>query len=189
MQLVRNLDFKLPGHHRSVVTIGNFDGLHPGHQALIRETVSAAGTERHSVLVSFEPLPGAYFSPDNPPPRLLSNRQKIRRVSNLGMDLMWLMRFNIQLAGMSAEEFVRHVLVGSLRCERVIVGEDFRFGKQRTGDIGFLRQLGDSHGFQVQTVAAITEAGARVSSSDIRAALTAGDLVTAAKLLGRPYTL
>ncbi len=189
MQLVRNLDFKLPENNRSVVTIGNFDGLHIGHQALISNTVTAAVNGQRSVLVSFEPLPGAYFSPANPPTRLLSIRQKVCRVAELGIQLMWLMRFNAQLAGMDPEAFVRHVLVGGLHAEKVIVGEDFRFGKQRAGDVEILRELGAALGFDVHTVAAVTEAGARVSSSDIRAALAEGDMETAQTLLGRAYSL
>jgi len=189
MQLVRNLDFNLPGHHRSVVTIGNFDGLHIGHQALIRKTVSAAGENLKSVLVTFEPVPAAYFMPENPPARLVSIRQKIRRTAAMGIDLMWMMRFNAQLAGMDAEEFVRHVLVGGLNAQKVIIGGDFRFGKGRAGDVQSLSDFGALHGFEVETMAAVTKAGIRVSSSKIRAALEAADLRTAATLLGRPYCL
>ncbi len=189
MQLVRNLDFKLPAHQRSVVTIGNFDGLHIGHQALIGETVAASADGQRSVLVSFEPLPGAFFAPDNPPSRLLSTRQKIRRVADLGISLMWLMRFNAELAKMDPEPFVQHVLVAALNAEKVIVGEDFRFGRQRAGNVQMLRTLGKTLGFSVKTLEAVTEAGARVSSSDIRKALKRGDLEAAATLLGRPYSL
>lgn len=189
MQLVRNLDFKLPDDHRSVVTIGNFDGLHLGHQALIGATVAAAADGQRSVLVSFEPLPGAYFAPDNPPARLLSTRQKIHRAKQLGIGLVWLMRFNAELAGMDPGAFVRHVLVAALHAEKVIVGEDFRFGNRRAGNVRLLRELGVSLGFKVELLAAVTEAGARVSSSDIRAALARGDLEAAATLLGRSYSL
>jgi riboflavin kinase/FMN adenylyltransferase len=189
MQLYRNLDFKLPENCRSVVTIGNFDGLHIGHQALIRETVAACGADQQSVLVSFHPLPGAFFSPTDPPSRLLSRRKKISLAANLGLDLMWLLRFNSDLASMDPEAFVRQLLVDALKAERIIVGEDFRFGRQRKGNVQLLRAMGDELGFAVNTLAAVTDSGERVSSSNVRSALARGDLDTAARLLGRPYSL
>jgi riboflavin kinase/FMN adenylyltransferase len=140
-------------------------------------------------LVSFEPLPAAYFMPEHQPTRLICMRQKIRRVAGLNIDLMWLLRFNATLASMEAGEFVRHVLAGALNADKVIVGEDFRFGKSRAGDVQTLRDLGVLHGYQVDTLESVNEAGARVSSSKIRTALAEGDLDKATRLLGRPYSL
>ncbi len=131
----------------SVVTIGNFDGLHCGHQALIRHCESLAGDERPIAVVTFEPLPQAWFNPETAPARLMSVRQKLDYLACEAIDLVWLMRFNQSLAGMDADSFVRTVLVETLAAGDVVVGEDFRYGKGRQGDIESLRASGEKLGF------------------------------------------
>jgi len=176
----------------SVVTIGNFDGLHLGHQALIQRCRLLAGEQsnvpaRPIVVVTFEPLPGAWFRPDDAPARLMSARQKLAYLDNEGIELVWMMRFNQTLAGMSADEFIQSVLVDVLDAGDVVVGEDFHYGKARQGNSESLRQAGEIHGFELNTVATIEIDGKRASSSSIRECLATGELSQAARLLGRPY--
>jgi len=176
----------------SVVTIGNFDGLHLGHQALIQRCRSLADEQgsvpaRPIVIVTFEPLPAAWFRPDAVPTRLMSVRQKLAYLDNEGINLVWMMRFNQALADMSADEFIQSVLVDVLDAGDVVVGEDFHYGKARQGNSESLRQAGEVHGFELNTVATIEIGGKRASSSSIRECLAAGELSQAARLLGRPY--
>lgn len=176
----------------SVVTIGNFDGLHHGHQALIRRCRLLAnsqnnGPARPIVVVTFEPLPAAWFRPDAAPARLMSVRQKLTYLDNEGINLVWMMRFNQALAGMSADAFIQSVLVDVLDAGDVVVGEDFHYGKARQGNSESLRQAGEIHGFELNTVATIEIDGKRASSSSIREYLATGELSQAARLLGRPY--
>ncbi|MEW5838123.1 MAG: bifunctional riboflavin kinase/FAD synthetase [Pseudomonadota bacterium] len=176
----------------AVISIGNFDGLHLGHQALLRRVDELAEAVYERVAVSFEPLPREVFAPAGaaPIPRLSSLREKLAALSALGLvDALHVLRFDRALAALPAEDFVRHVLCASLRARQVVVGEDFRFGQQRRGDVDMLRRMGASLGFGVEIVAPVTVDGARVSSTRVRAALQAGRLDEAAALLGRPYAL
>jgi len=162
-----------------VVTIGNFDGLHFGHQALIQRCRILAEEQsnvpaRPIVVVTFEPLPAAWFRPDSAPARLMSVRQKLAYLDNEGIDLVWMMRFNQALAGMSAETFIQSVLVDVLDAGDVVVGEDFHYGKARQGNTESLRQAGEKYGFELNTVATIEVDGKRASSSSIRECLAAG---------------
>ena len=173
----------------SVVTIGNFDGFHLGHQALIRLCESLAEGSHSIAVVTFEPLPLAWFRPEDAPPRLMSVRQKLDFLAGKAIDLVWLMRFNQALAGMEAESFVQSVLVDTLAAKHVVVGEDFRYGKGRKGDIESLRLSGERLGFGVRVVPMIDIDGCRASSSNIRGSLAAGDLKQASVLLGRSYSM
>ncbi len=173
----------------SVVTIGNFDGLHLGHQALIRLCKSLAGDRHSTAVVTFEPLPQAWFRPDTAPARLMSVRQKLDFLATQAIDMVWMMRFNQALAGMDAESFVQSVLVNTLAVKNVVVGEDFRYGKRRQGDIESLRRSGEMLGFGVQAVPMVDIGDCRASSSNIREALACGDLNQAKRLLGRPYSM
>lgn len=173
----------------SVVTIGNFDGFHLGHQALIRLCESLAEGSHSIAVVTFEPLPLAWFRPEDAPPRLMSVRQKLDFLAGKAIDLVWLMRFNQALAGMEAESFVQSVLVDTLAAKHVVVGEDFRYGKGRKGDIESLRLSGERLGFEVRVVPMIDIDGCRASSSNIRGSLAAGDLKQASVLLGRSYSM
>lgn len=173
----------------SVVAIGAFDGLHRGHQALlaqVHERALALGVE--PVVVSFEPLPRAYFSRE-PLPRLSSVREKLRGFDAAGMTQALLLRFNAALAAMSAEDFVRRVLVERLAAREVWVGADFRFGHRRAGDVAMLERLGEVFGFAAHTMAAVTLHDERVSATRVRELLAAGDFAAAAPLLGRPFVI
>jgi len=173
----------------SVVTIGNFDGLHLGHQSLIRRCESLAGGKRPIAMVTFEPLPQAWFKADAAPARLLSVRQKLDFLANEGIDLVWLMRFNRALSEISAEDFVQSILVKTLAAAEVVVGEDFRYGARRQGDIESLRLAGKKLGFGLNAVPMLDMGGKVVSSSAIRDCLASGDLEQAKLFLGRPYRM
>lgn len=174
----------------SVVCIGAFDGLHLGHRALVRRAVERAralGVE--AVALGFEPLPREFFAPADPPPRLMLPRSKVEGLAGLGVDVAGLLRFNRPFTAMTAEAFVQRVLVGRLRAREVWVGPQFRFGHRRGGDLETLRREGAAHGFTAHEIEPVLVDGERVSSTRIRAALTAGDFETAARLLGVPYAI
>lgn len=189
-RLFRDVDGGPRCPHGSVVCIGAFDGLHLGHQALVRRTVERA-RERGlpAIALSFEPLPREFFARSSPPPRLLSPRAKIERLLDMGVEQVGLLRFNERLSNLSAEDFARVVLCDRLSAREVWVGPEFRFGKGRAGDIAFLRQVGGGLGFHADEIPPVELDGERVSSTRIRAALQAGDFASAAQLLGRPYSI
>ena len=176
--------------HGSAVCIGAFDGLHLGHQALVRRTVERArelGVP--AVALTFEPLPREFFAGGNPPPRLLLPRGKAERLLAMGVDQVGLLRFDRRLSSLTAEEFAQTVLQRRLSACEVWVGPDFRFGKARMGDIELLRRVGATLGFQAEEIAPVEVDGVRVSSTRIRAALQSGDFAAASRLLGRAYSI
>jgi riboflavin kinase/FMN adenylyltransferase len=176
--------------HGSVVCIGAFDGLHLGHQALVRHTVARARTiGLPAVVLSFEPLPREFFAQAAPPPRLLLPHAKAERLFSLGAEQVGLLRFDRRLSSLTAEQFVATVLVGRLSASEVWVGPEFRFGKGRAGDIALLQRMGDMHGFVAGEIEPVVLEGERVSSTRIREALVSGDFTTAARFLGRPYAI
>ena len=189
-RLFRDVDGGPRCPHGSVVCIGAFDGLHLGHQALVRRTVERA-RERGlpAVALSFEPLPREFFARSNPPPRLLLPRAKVERLLGMGVEQVGLLRFDERLSSLTAEEFARVVLCDRLSVREVWVGPEFRFGKGRAGDIAVLRQVGRELGFYADEIAPVETDGERVSSTRVRAALRAGDFASAARLLGRPYSI
>jgi riboflavin kinase/FMN adenylyltransferase len=174
---------------RSVVTIGNFDGVHLGHGELLHLARDLAGEGGMVSVVTFEPLPVAFFRPELAPPRLTTVYQKLQLLAKRSVDQVWMMRFDGQLAGLSAAEFVQQVLVDGLAADHVVVGDDFRFGRGREGDIAMLTGLGQSAGFHVMAVPAILADGQRISSSRVRTALAGGDWALAEELLGRPFRM
>jgi riboflavin kinase/FMN adenylyltransferase len=174
----------------SVVCIGAFDGLHLGHRALVQHAATRArALDLPMVALGFEPLPREFFATDAPPPRLLLPRAKVEGLRGLGADLVGLLRFDARLAAMSAEAFVREVLLERLSAREVWVGPGFRFGKGRAGDIETLRSVGDASGFSAGEIEPVRLDGERVSSTRIRTALQAGDFTSAARLLGRSYAI
>ena len=174
----------------SVVCIGAFDGLHLGHRALLRH---AAGRARAlgltAAAVTFEPLPRELFAKQAKPPRLMLPRARIEGLIEQGIEVAGVLRFNNALASMEAGDFVRSVLVERLRAREVWVGPDFRFGKDRAGDLAMLQALGAQHGFEASAIEPLQSGGLRVSSTRIREALSAGDFDIATRLLGRPYAI
>jgi riboflavin kinase/FMN adenylyltransferase len=173
----------------TAVTIGKFDGIHVGHQALIAELISASAEHNlKTVLVTFDRHPDALLNPGNLKWPLIGPGQKAELVSAAGVDAMLTLAFDERLASQPAAEFIQETLVDSLHAKIVIVGEDFRFGAGGAGDVSLLHDLGQQLGFEVRVVPSATSAGAKVSTSAIRELLDLGDVADAAKLLGRVHT-
>ncbi|MDI6749758.1 MAG: bifunctional riboflavin kinase/FAD synthetase [Rhodocyclaceae bacterium] len=173
-----------------VLAIGNFDGVHLGHRALLeRLTTTARGLGLSAAVMTFEPHPRELFAPEQAPARLTSLREKLGLLDACGIDEVHLLHFNRKLASLTAEEFVERILVRGLGVRHLIIGDDFRFGKGRAGDFAMLQMAGKRLGFSVEAMHTIDLDGERVSSSAVREALAAGDLEHAARLLGRPYCI
>jgi len=173
----------------AAVAIGNFDGVHLGHRAIIDRCRQLGKPGQPVALVTFEPLPQAFFRPGQAPARLTTVYEKLRLVREAGVDLTWLMRFDGKFAGLSAREFVERVLVAGLAAQQVVVGADFRFGRGREGDVTSLAALGDEFGFGVHVEPAVLCNGERISSSGIRGHLAASEFEEASALLGRPFRM
>ncbi|MGB5260996.1 MAG: bifunctional riboflavin kinase/FAD synthetase [Gammaproteobacteria bacterium] len=189
-ELIRGLH-NLRAHHRPcAATIGSFDGVHRGHQAVI-STLHAVAAQHSlpAMLVTFEPQPREYFHPASSPPRLTRLREKLQALSRYGVERVLCLRFNAQLAGLTADEFVQQILVDGLGIRYLLIGDDFRFGKDRTGDFSHLQQAGMQHGFEVAAIDTFDMGDGRVSSTRVRDSLAAGDLEWTTELLGRPFTL
>lgn len=183
------------GHSRSVpspvvLAIGNFDGVHLGHTALVRRLAELA-RERQLVpmVLTFEPHPREFFAPGSAPARLTTVREKLELLADCGASQAMVCPFNAKFAALSAEEFVAQVLVKGCQVKHLIIGDDFRFGHGRAGDYAFLQQAGARHGFSVEAMSSVLVDGERVSSSGVRKALATGDMEHAARLLGRPYII
>lgn len=174
----------------SVLTIGNFDGVHLGHQGLLRMLVTRArALALPAVVLTFEPHPREYFSPSDAPARLASLREKLLLLAAAGVDRVHVCRFNAGLAAVSAQAFIDDLLVGGLGVRHLIIGDDFRFGARRRGDFKLLTEVGARRGFMVEAMPTLEQDTLRVSSSAVRAALALGDLTQAERLLGRPYSI
>ena len=174
----------------AVLALGNFDGFHLGHQAVVGRAVQRGAHERRPVIVAtFDPHPVRHFKPDVPPFRLTSLDQRQRLFATAGANAMLVFRFDGNLASTSAEDFVGRILGGQIGAAAVITGEDFTFGKGRAGNADVLKQLGKTHGIAAETVAPVSFDGEPVSSSRIREALQAGDPATATRLLTRHFAI
>ncbi|MCB1696057.1 MAG: bifunctional riboflavin kinase/FAD synthetase [Halioglobus sp.] len=190
MELIRGLHNLRPRHRDCVVTIGAFDGVHLGHQAVIRHLQDKSrelGVP--SLVVVFEPLPREYFSPLKAPARLMSFREKFFAMRALGVDRLLRVRFNESLRAMSAQQFLDDIFVAGLGVRYVVLGDDFRFGNDREGDLEFIRQQGPRYGYEARPTPTLSIGAERVSSTRIREALEGADFAEAERLLGRPYTI
>ena len=172
----------------AVVAIGNFEGVHRGHRAVI-DVARARAREltRDTAVLTFEPHPRAVFKPDEPVFRLTDETAKLRLLARTGLDGAIVMRFDAALAALAAEDFVRRILVERFAVVGVVVGFDFHFGKGRAGSPAFLAAAGHAHGFTVDVVPAFADNGTRISSGAIRSALAAGEVEAAAGMLGYPW--
>src|SRR5579871_5852504 len=174
----------------AVIALGNFDGVHRGHRALIARAAGIAMAEdRPLAAMVFEPYPREFFQPSAEPFRLTSFRAKARLLQQAGVDVLVVVGFDAEIAAKLAQDFVLEVLVQDLAAAHVVVGEDFRFGKGRGGDARVLSHMGDMEGFGVTIFPAVVENGEKISSSKVRAALKAGRPEEAAHLLGHWWTL
>jgi riboflavin kinase/FMN adenylyltransferase len=174
----------------AALTIGNFDGVHRGHRALLGRVVEAARAgSLESCVLTFEPHPREFFAGPEAPARITRLRDKLERIAAVGIGRVHVARFDAAFAALPAGRFVEEVLVRGLGVRRLMVGRDFRFGARRAGDFALLEELGRRHGFGVEAMADVRLEGERVSSSAVRAALQAGDFGRAARLLGHRYTM
>jgi riboflavin kinase/FMN adenylyltransferase len=190
MELIHGLHNLRSRHRGCVATIGNFDGVHLGHQAVLGQ-LAERGTELGlpAVVVTFEPHPREFFARDTAPARLTRFREKVQALRRFSVARVVCLRFDQTLANMPAADFIQRLLVEGLAVHNLVVGDDFRFGKGREGDFAMLRAAGDAHGFQVAAMHTFNVDGERVSSTRIREALALDDLAMAEKLLGRPYRM
>lgn len=174
----------------SVVTIGNFDGLHPGHQQLLESVKQQADNiGAVSAVVLFELQPLEFLRPDCAPPRLMSLGEKLHGLRQLGVHRVGLVRFDNRFAKLSPEQFVQEVLLDKLGCVGVWIGDDFRFGHQRAGNVETLKQIGSAQGFSVSQTLSFMLDGRRLSSTWLREALAQADMEQATRVLGRPYSI
>jgi riboflavin kinase / FMN adenylyltransferase len=174
----------------SVVTIGNFDGVHRGHRLLLRRTVDEASDRGvRSVVITFEPHPAAVLRPGTEPLRLQPLDARVTSLIEAGMDLVLVLPFTRDLAALTPEAFVRQVLVDRLQAQRVVVGSTFRFGAKAAGDVGTLVEQGEEYGFTIAAATLLELEGTPISSSAIRSRLDDGDVAWAARAMGRPFQL
>lgn len=188
MLVYRGFSHAAPGP--TVLTIGNFDGIHQGHRALLaRLNATAARDHLLPAVLTFEPHPREFFAPESAPARLSTLREKLELIEGEGVAATWVCRFDSRFAALSADEFVERILVNTLRVKHLIIGDDFCFGADRRGNFALLADAGKRYGFALEAVAGVTVDGQRASSSAVRAALAAGQLDLAERLLGRPYSI
>jgi len=188
LELIRGLHNLRARHRGCVATIGAFDGVHRGHQAVVRDLLARANEMKlPATVIVFEPLPREYFAPVQSPARLMSFREKFAVFRELGVDRLLRIRFNRTFSAMSATDFIRQIFVNGLGVRYLVVGDDLRFGHDRKGDLELLREAGRDDGFEVTVAGTVEMDGERVSSTRLRAVLAQGDFETAERMLGRPY--
>ncbi|HIF54547.1 MAG: bifunctional riboflavin kinase/FAD synthetase [Methylococcales bacterium] len=190
MQLIRHLTHLGPLKEGCVLSIGNFDGVHSGHQTVIKK-LAAQGKSMNLpvVLMLFEPQPLEFFLGDNAPSRLMRLREKVIQLKLLPIDMLLIVKFNQLIANYKAENFISDFLVNKLNVKHLVIGDDFHFGKARCGNFAMLQEKGLEYGFNVENTHSYLVEGHRVSSTLIRDALVSGDLVTAKQMLGRDYSV
>jgi riboflavin kinase/FMN adenylyltransferase len=190
MQLIRGLHNLTQPLPPSAVTIGNFDGIHLGHQQVLHQlkTIADQGALCSAVII-FEPQPIEYFSPDKAPKRLSRFREKIAYLKSHKIDYLLCLKFDQSFSELDAEEFVQDLLVNRLKTQHLVIGDDFRFGKNRSGDFESLKGYGKQYGFKVDNTETLLFDEIRVSSTRIRKCIQNDDFTLAAALLGRPYSL
>lgn len=191
MEFIRGQHNLRPRHHGCVATIGNFDGAHLGHQAILAQLAEPA-RQMHlpRLVITFEPQPQEFFAgPTAPPARLMRLREKLLALKGLGIERVLCLEFDHRLAALPAERFIEDLLVGQLGVRYLVIGDDFRFGHRRAGDFALLVKAGAQHGFEVVDNHSYMVDGERASSTRVRQALSWGDLELAARLLGRPYDM
>lgn len=190
LKFIRYLTETAESMSPSVVGIGNFDGVHKGHQAIIANVLEQAQLNHLPAwILTFDPQAKEFFSPDTALPRITTLREKILAFKRYGINHTACLKFNTALANLSAIEFVEKILVNYFKVSAVVIGEDFHFGKQRVGDVALLERLGEQYQFKVVPVKTVTDGQQRYSSTLVRNALMANDLRTTESLIGRPYAI
>jgi riboflavin kinase / FMN adenylyltransferase len=190
-KLIRSLYNITPAQQGAVITIGNFDGVHIGHQHLISKMIKMAKARGvPSLVITFEPHPFEFFGKDNITiPRITRLREKFSILADCGVDNVLILPFNQHLADLSATDFINHILHGALHASYIMIGDDFRFGHNRQGDFTRLKEQGTELGFSVEAMPTVIIDGERVSSTRVRRALAEGNHGLVKQLLGRPYTM
>lgn len=190
MKLIRGLNQLSTALKGCVMTIGNFDGVHLGHQALIEQVKSMADDKGlPSLVMIFEPQPIEFFAPTKAPKRLYRLREKIISIQQIGIDYLFCVPFNTSFSQLTAEQFVINYLVDALKVRHLVIGDDFCFGKNRCGNYALLQKMGNDNHFTVQNTLTIQQQNERVSSTKIRELVADNDFDMAAKFLGKPYAL
>ena len=190
MELIRGLHTIEQRHRHCVLTIGNFDGVHLGHQAVLqRVRARAAELQLPAVVMTFEPQPMEFFRPDLAPARLTNWREKVNLLQQQGMNRMICTQFNARFASQEPEDFVKNTLVDKLGVKLLVIGDDFRFGKDRKGDFKFLQDAGERYGFAVVDTQSYCREARRVSSTLIREALATANFAAAQEMLGHAYSM
>lgn len=188
MRIIRGINELKGFNHACVATIGNFDGVHLGHKLILDQLKQKSSQlDLPTVVIVFEPQPEEYFRPDSAPARLTRLPEKIDVLQHYGIDYVLCLRFTAEFARLSAEDFIRAILLDGLAIKYLIVGDDFRFGHQRSGEFTTLVEAGAKYGFGVENSQTFCLEGERVSSSRLRLAVEAGDFALAERLMGRPY--
>jgi riboflavin kinase/FMN adenylyltransferase len=188
MRLTRGIPAAAAGP--TALTIGNFDGVHLGHQAMLAEVQRAAGRLGvPSCVLTFEPHPREFFAPDKAPTRLTSLREKLELLAGCGIERVHLCRFDYRFAQITAEDFIERIIARGLGARWLLAGDDFRFGARRAGDLGLLKRSAPRLGVEVSALASFMQEGERVSSTAVRKALASGELARAERLLGRAYSI
>jgi riboflavin kinase/FMN adenylyltransferase len=188
MRLTRGVPAAAAGP--TALTIGNFDGVHLGHQAMLAELRRAAARLGvPACVLTFEPHPREFFAPDKAPTRLTSLREKLELLAGCGIERVHLCRFDFRFAQIAAEDFVERILARGLGARWLLAGDDFRFGARRAGDLALLKRIGPRLGVEVSALPSFLQDGERVSSTAVRRALAAGELARAERLLGRAYSI
>jgi len=189
MKIIRREDLPLKLRY-PVATIGNFDGVHLGHQALFKETVKRARAQGgEAIAITFDPHPLQVLRPERPLKLICTLEQKIKLIQKAGLDYLLILEFTPELAALEAEDFVEEILVRGLQIKELIVGYDYRFGRGRRGDVELLKILGKRFGFEVVVIPPQKINGLTVSSTLVRELVTKGEMSLVAKLLGRPYQI
>ncbi|MEO0443337.1 MAG: bifunctional riboflavin kinase/FAD synthetase [Pseudomonadota bacterium] len=189
-ELIRGLYNVRSDHYGNAVTIGSFDGVHRGHQSILDQLKSQAESlSLHSLVMIFEPQPHEFFSGERAPARLMRLKEKVIALFEHGIDRVCCLPFNHKLSELSANDFVKQVLVDALGTKYLVIGDDFRFGARRLGDYAQLQTLGEQYGFDVSNTHSFLVEGKRVSSTLIRSLLEQNQFSKAAQLLGKPYTI
>lgn len=190
MELIRGLHNLRARHHGCVATIGNFDGVHLGHQAVLGQLAEKAGSLcLPTLVITFEPQPQEFFSAGPVPPRLTRMREKLKVLYRYSVNRVLVLKFDAAFAAIEPEAFIQDVLIDALGVKYLVVGDDFRFGHKRRGDFSMLQTAGERQGFPVVSMHTFNVEGDRVSSTRIRDALGRGEMALAEQLLGRPYRM
>ncbi len=189
MEFIRSISQLDSSHLNCVATIGNFDGVHLGHQAILQQLeAKAKQLQLPMMVIIFEPQPQEFFAPKAVPARLTRLREKLLAMHRYGVEKVLCIHFDSRFAALSTEEFIQQLLVNSLKVKHVVIGDDFHFGRGRQGNFATLQQAGQLYGFTVESQNTFIMDGERVSSTRIRQALEQNNMQQAARLLGRPYT-